>query len=94
MGASAAQLQANERFKGKTYRCILFEMRLQEDADIIASLEDAKQHGVKKMEWMRSIYEGKDATPSGLCEKEKVEKLLWENRIPPQTIKVIMDALK
>ena len=93
MAASTAQLQANERFKEKTYKCVLFEMRLQEDADIIDSIEEAKQHGIKKMEWMRALFDGD--TPSGdLVERENVEKLLWEHRIPPQTIKAIMDSLK
>lgn len=89
-----AQYRATMKYREENLKQIVFPLNIHEDTDILASLEESKQHGVKRREWLRNLYDGKDATPSGLCEIEQVEKILWKHRIPPQTIKSIMDALK
>lgn len=89
-----ARAEAQDRYNATHFKKMAIALRLVEDADIIEDWKLGQKNGLTNREWLRSLYEGKDATPSGLCEIEKVEKLLWEYHIPPQTIKAIMDDLK
>ena len=37
---------------------ILIALRYEDDADIIESLEEAKENGLSNREWLRELYEG------------------------------------
>lgn len=54
-----AKQEANARYDAKTYKKINIALRYAEDADIIRSLEKAKQKGINNREWLREIFEGK-----------------------------------
>ena len=54
-----ARQEANARYDAKTYKLIGFSLRIVEDADIIASIEEAKNKGLSNREWLREIFEGK-----------------------------------
>lgn len=52
-----AKRQANNRYDAKTYRRITFALRLQDDADIIKSIEAAQAEGVSLRGWLRNLYD-------------------------------------
>ena len=54
-----ARAEANAKYEAKTYKKINIALRIKEDADIIASLEEAKQKDISNREWLREIFEGK-----------------------------------
>ncbi len=54
-----ARAEANARYDEKTYKQINFRLRKDEDADIIESIEEAKQNGLTGREWLRELFEGK-----------------------------------
>lgn len=56
---TAAQRAAANRYDEKTFKKISFALRLQEDADIIKDIEDAKAEGLSLREWLRRIYDNK-----------------------------------
>lgn len=58
-GYSQAQHEANKRYDAKTYKQFIFRLRLDADDDIIRAINDAKEHGYNKREWLRELYEGK-----------------------------------
>lgn len=51
--------EANARYDAKTYKKLTIKVRIEEDADIIASFEESKQHGYTSREWLREMFEGK-----------------------------------
>lgn len=53
---TAAQRAAADRYDSKTFKNVLFRLRLQEDADIIKDIEAAKAEGLSLREWLRKIY--------------------------------------
>ncbi len=55
---TTARAEANARYDAKTYKTFLFKLRVDDDADIIASIEEAKEHGINKREWLRGLFEG------------------------------------
>ncbi len=55
---TTAQAEAAARYDAKTYRVFTFKLRVDDDADIIASIEEAKEHGINKREWLRGLFEG------------------------------------
>lgn len=52
--------RAIAKYDAKTYKKITLRLRYDEDADIINSLEEATNNGMKAREWLRSLYGGKD----------------------------------
>lgn len=55
-----AQDRANAKYKAKTYKRVIFSLRLEEDRDIIESLEQARKQGMSGREWIRAFYYGKN----------------------------------
>lgn len=53
-----ARQKANATYDAKTYKLIGFKLRIEEDADIIASIGEAKSKGLSNREWLRNIFEG------------------------------------
>lgn len=58
-GYTKAKAEAIARYDAKTYKKIMIALRLEDDADIIASIEEAKEHGYTLRQWLRQLYEGK-----------------------------------
>lgn len=52
-----AQRLANDRYDAKTYKKILFALRVQDDADIIKDIEAAQSAGSSLRMWLREIYD-------------------------------------
>lgn len=55
---TAARQAANARYDAKTYKKINIALRIEEDADLIESLEQAQAAGLSCREWLRDLYEG------------------------------------
>lgn len=51
-----ARQQANARYDSKTYKKINIALRIEDDAEIIKSLEEAKTCGLTNREWLISIF--------------------------------------
>lgn len=56
---NAARQEANARYDAKTYKRINLRLRLEDDADIIKSMDEAKEHGISNREWLRELFDGK-----------------------------------
>ncbi len=56
-----AQREAVARYQAKTYRKINIALRMEEDADIIASIEEAREQGIPLREWLRELFDSKEA---------------------------------
>lgn len=56
---NAARQEANSRYDAKTYKKINIALRLEDDADILEHLEDAKAKGLNNREWLRELFESK-----------------------------------
>lgn len=52
-----ARRAANDRYDAKTYKNILFRLRIEDDADIIRDIESAKLEGLSLREWLRNLYD-------------------------------------
>ena len=52
-----AKKQSNKRYDEKTYKTIALRLRLEEDADLIKSFEEARKNGLTGREWFRSLIE-------------------------------------
>lgn len=90
MGATwtEAQARASAAYEEKTNKQFQFKLRLDEDADIIADIEESMAHGIKKREWMRDLFNG-----SGVS-LQKVKSVLESNGIDPDTVNKIIYELK
>ena len=58
---SEARREANARYDGKTYKNFLFKLRIDEDSDIIQAILEAQAQGVNKREWLRELFDSKEA---------------------------------
>ena len=56
-GFTQAQREANARYDAKTYKKMLFYLRLEDDKDIIEAIQDAQAKGINKREWLREVFE-------------------------------------
>jgi hypothetical protein len=56
---SQAKRDANARYDDKTYIQVNARLRKDEDADIIASIEEAKKNGQTLREWLRDLFDSK-----------------------------------
>lgn len=54
---SEAQRLAIEKYDAKTYRKVLFSLRLRDDADIIRDIEAARREGLSLRMWLRNVYD-------------------------------------
>ena len=52
-----AQRAAADRFDAKTYKKILFTLRIKEDADILEDIEAAQAEGISLRGWLRNLFE-------------------------------------
>jgi hypothetical protein len=88
MGATytEAQARATAAYEARTFRKILFRFRLDEDADIIASHDEAMEHGIRKIDWFRSFFDENSAQMGKVrrameragIEPDKIEQVLKE----------------
>ena len=53
---SEAQRAANDRYDAKTYKRIVFALRIQEDADIIEDIKASQDAGLSLREWLRDLF--------------------------------------
>ena len=60
MGISQAKREANARYDEKTYIQVNARLRKEEDADIIQSIESAKESGLSLREWLRELFDSYD----------------------------------
>ena len=56
-----ARRAANDRYDAKTYRKISFAIRVEDDADIIRDIEEAKSNGISLRQWLRNLYDNRKA---------------------------------
>lgn len=56
---TAARQEANAKYDAKTYKQVNFRLRLEDDADILESLDEAKKKNISNREWLRELFEGK-----------------------------------
>ena len=54
---SEARRNANDKYDAKTYKRITFTLRIQNDADIIESIEAAQTNGTTLRGWLRSLFD-------------------------------------
>ena len=54
-----ARANATAKYDAKTYKKLMIALRLEDDADIIRDIEEAKAHGYSMRQWLRQLYEGK-----------------------------------
>ena len=59
-GLTPAQSEANAKYDAKTYKTFLFKLRIEDDADIIESIQNAQKSGVNKREWLRELFESNE----------------------------------
>ena len=48
--------EVRNRYDAKTYKSINFRLRIEDDAEILKSIEDAQAQGLKNREWLRQIF--------------------------------------
>jgi len=56
---NTARAEANAKYDAKTYKKINIALRIEDDADIIKDMEQAKKKGLNNREWLRGLFEGK-----------------------------------
>ena len=93
MAYSEAQGRASMKYEAENLKNIVFHFNIHEDGDILDSLEEAKQHGITRRQWIRAYFEAKPEVPNDLVSKSKVEQLLWDFRIDPDVIRNIMGEI-
>lgn len=57
MARSQAKREANSRYDEKTYKKVNIAFRMEDDADILESMDKAKQSGLSLREWIRELYD-------------------------------------
>lgn len=55
MAYTEARKRATDKYDAKTYKKITMKLRLVEDADLIASFEEAQKKGMTGREWLRTL---------------------------------------
>lgn len=48
---------AIDRYDAKTYRKILFRLRVEDDAEIIKDMDEAFERGMNRREWLKEVFE-------------------------------------
>ena len=54
---SQSQREAVARYDAKTYRKVNIAFRMEDDADILESMDKAKESGLSLREWIRELYD-------------------------------------
>lgn len=54
-----ARRNANRKYDAKTYSRVNLYLRVDDDAEIIDSLNEAKQNGISAREWLHNLYYSK-----------------------------------
>lgn len=54
---SDAKIRANTKYSEKTYKTYALRLRIEDDSDIIESIEHAKEKGLSYREWLRTIFD-------------------------------------
>lgn len=49
----------NDRYDAKTYKRVVFALRLQDDADIIEDIKAAQDSGESLRGWLRNLFDGR-----------------------------------
>ena len=52
-----ARRAANDRYDAKTYKRVVFALRIKDDADIIEDIESAQSEGAALREWLRNLFD-------------------------------------
>lgn len=53
-----ARAAAAARYDAKTYKQIAIKFRIDDDGDLLKSLEAAQKRGLSNREWVRELFEG------------------------------------
>ena len=93
-----SQQRAREKYDAKTYRKINVALRLDEDAEVIESMDYARDNGIPLRQWLSDIFHyggsPKEVVPEGLVKLSDVEKVLMQARLDYRTVQQIMESLK
>ena len=54
---SEAKRAATDRYDAKTYKKVLFNLRKEDDAEIIKDMEEAVSKGMRRREWLAMVYD-------------------------------------
>lgn len=82
-----AKQEANARYDAKTYKKIGIALRIDEDAEIIRSWQEAHEHGISSREWLKAMFEG------GGVQTDKIKSALEQNGLSNEQIAKIMRLL-
>lgn len=90
-----ARQRAVEKYQAKTYRKINVALRLDEDADIIESMDYARDNGIPLRQWLSDIFHyggsPKEIVPEGYVSKSDVWKLLRDMGVSDEIIRKVME---
>ena len=56
---SEARYRANRKYDAKTYRKMMFTLRVDGDAEIIKDIDSAAARGMNHREWLHDLYYSK-----------------------------------
>jgi len=56
MALTKAQKESNEKYNKEHYEDIMFNLNIDTDAKLIASIDRAINNGKTKREWLREVY--------------------------------------
>ena len=73
-----AHARGNAEYEARTFKKHLFRFRLDSDQDMLDSIEEAKEHGITKNEWLREMFDGR-----GISLKD-VERVLDKYDVDPR----------
>ena len=86
------------KYDAKTYRKINVALRIDEDADVIESMDYARDNGIPLRVWLSDIFHyggsPREVIPEGLVKLADVEKALMQARLDYRTVQQIMESLK
>ena len=49
--------EATDRYDAKTYRKVLFRLRIEDDAELIKDMDEAFERGINRREWLKGVFE-------------------------------------
>lgn len=55
MVVSETKKRNNRKYDEKTYKRVIIRLRIEEDADLITSFEEAQKKGMTGREWLRTL---------------------------------------
>lgn len=57
MAVSKSKRKANDEYDAKTYSQVNIRLRVDDDADIIESIREARDHEIPYREWLRELFD-------------------------------------